>query len=44
VLIEIYHRTLMPLLLQHYLAKTARRRAFLQSNAASKLKRKINVK
>jgi len=29
VLIEIYHRTIISLL--HYLAKTARRRAFLQA-------------
>jgi len=42
VLIEIYHRTVIPLL--HYLAKTAQRCAFLQGNAAMELKRKINLK
>jgi len=42
VLIEIYHRTAISLL--YYLAKTARRRAFLQGDAATELKRKINVK
>jgi len=42
VLIEIYHRTVIPLL--HYLAKTARHRAFLQGDAATELKQKINVK
>jgi len=42
--VEIYHRTVIPLL--YYLAKTARRRALLQGklNAATELKRKINVK
>ena len=42
MLIEIYQRTVIPLL--HYLVKTARRRAFLQRNAATELKRKFNVK
>jgi len=42
VLIEIYHRTVIPLL--HYLAKTARHRAFLQGDAATELKQEINVK